>query len=162
MAAVGVDKSDVIDGVFLKKLSAIRDERGFLMEMFRSDDLFFRKFGQVYLTVCNPGFVKGWHLHRKQTDNFTVVKGNARILLYDDRPGSKTRGGSLEVYAGEKNPMLVSIPPGVLHGFENLEGEPFYVINCPSEVYNRKEPDEIRVDPFNNDIPLKWKNRRGR
>lgn len=150
-----------IDGVVIKKLNPIRDNRGFLMEMLRSDDPFFRKFGQVYLTVCNPGYVKGWHYHKMQTDNFVVVKGNARILLYDQRPNSDTKGKSMEIYAGEKNPMFVSIPPGVLHGFENLEKEPFFVINCPTEPYNRKNPDELRIDPFNNDIPIKWKNKKG-
>lgn len=155
------DKSDLIEGASIKHLKAIKDDRGFLMEMLRCDDPIFKKFGQSYLTVCNPGYVKGWHFHKKQIDNFVVVKGNLRVLLYDGRPDSKTKGNSMEVFAGEKNPVLVSIPNGVYHGFENLEKEPGYVINCSSEPYNREKPDEFRTDPFDNDIPVKWKNKKG-
>lgn len=150
-----------VKGVVIKKLKPMQDERGFLMEMLRSDDPFFRKFGQSYVTTCNPGYVKAWHYHSKQTDNFTVVKGNLRILIHDSRPSSHTKGKSMEIFAGEKNPVLVSIPPGVHHGFENLDNEPAYVINCPTEPYNREKPDEFRLDPFDNDIPVKWKNRKG-
>ncbi|MFH1537742.1 MAG: WxcM-like domain-containing protein, partial [bacterium] len=78
----------MIDGVKEKKLRVIPDERGFLMEMLRSDDPFFQKFGQVYLTAAYPGVVKGWHYHKKQTDHFIAVKGMMKVVLYDRREGS--------------------------------------------------------------------------
>ena len=71
----------MILGVKEKELRLINDERGYLMEVLRSDDKIFQKFGQVYITACYPGYVKGWHYHRLQTDNFTCIKGKIRLVL---------------------------------------------------------------------------------
>ncbi len=79
----------MIDGVIVKKLKLIPDERGYLMEMLRADDPFFQKFGQVYLTVAYPGVVKGWHYHKVQTDHFVAVSGMVKVVLYDSRKESK-------------------------------------------------------------------------
>lgn len=80
----------MIDGVKVKKLKVIPDERGRLMEILRRDDEIFKKFGQVYATTAYPGVVKAWHYHKKQTDNFTCVSGAIRLALYDARPNSNT------------------------------------------------------------------------
>lgn len=146
----------MIDGVKIKKLRVIPDERGFLMEMLRSDDEVFEKFGQVYVTVCYPGVVKGWHYHRKQTDHFTVVKGMAKVVLYDGREGSPTHGEINEFFMGDMNQILLKIPPLVLHGFKAIGTEPAYVINCPTEVYNYEQPDEYRLPYDTTEIPYDW------
>ena len=151
----------MIQGVLVKELKVIKDKRGFLMEMLRCDDSLFKKFGQVYMSVCNPGYVKGWHYHKIQTDNFVVVKGKGRVLLYDSREDSPTKGKIQEFEMGEDNPILVSIPPGVLHGIECRGDKPCYLINCPTEKYVYDKPDEYRVDPFSNDIPVKWNATKG-
>lgn len=152
----------MIEGVHIKKLVKRVDERGFVMEMLRSDDPFFEKFGQNYVSVCNPGFVKGWHYHSKQRDNFAVVKGNGKLVLYDCRENSKTKGEINEFIMGEKNTILVSIPKGVMHGFECVGDESCYFVNCPTEPYNSKNPDEFRVNPFDNNIPYKWTAKKGK
>ncbi|MBI2658437.1 dTDP-4-dehydrorhamnose 3,5-epimerase family protein [Candidatus Woesearchaeota archaeon] len=151
----------MIEGVQIKKLKKITDERGFLMEMLRNDDTFFQKFGQVYMTVCNPGYVKAWHYHKKQSDNFAVVKGTGRVGLYDRRKDSTTKGDVMDMTIGEGNPALVFIPKGVVHGFEAVGNEPCFLINTVTEPYNYNSPDEERIDPFDNDIPFKWKNKKG-
>mgnify|MGYP001768493126 CR=1 FL=1 len=79
----------MIEGVVIKKLKVIPDERGHLMEIMRADDACFEKFGQVYLTTAYPGVVKGWHYHKKQADNMAVIKGMMKIVLYDGRKKSK-------------------------------------------------------------------------
>lgn len=135
----------MIDGVQVKQLKVIPDDRGFLMEMMRSDDPFFQKFGQVYLSVCNPGVVKGWHYHKIQTDHFVVVKGQGRVVLHDRRDDSPTRGETQELSMGERNPILVVIPPGVLHGITPDGDEACYLINTPTEPYDYETPDEYRV-----------------
>lgn len=147
----------MIEGVFLKKLKLIPDERGRLMEMLRCDDKIFKKFGQIYMTTTKPGYVKAWHYHKKQTDNFVCVKGKARVGLYDGRDNSKTKGEVQEVILGFDAPILLQIPPYVFHGFESGSNEETIIINIPTEPYNYKNPDEQRVDPFKNDIPFKWK-----
>jgi dTDP-4-dehydrorhamnose 3,5-epimerase len=146
----------MIDGVRTKELKMIPDERGRLMEMLRSDDPLFIKFGQIYLTTAYPGVVKGWHYHKKQIDNFIVVRGMMKVVLYDNREGSRTFGEVNEFFMGDQRPLLLQIPAGVYHGFKGIGTEEALVINCPTEVYNYDEPDEYRVDPHDNDIPYDW------
>jgi len=147
---------NLIEGVKVKQLKVIPDERGFLMEMLRSDDEIFEKFGQLYLTCCYPGVVKGWHYHKKQTDHFVCVYGMAKVVLYDGREGSKTEGTINEFFMGEKNPILLKIPPLVMHGFKAIGGKAAFIINCPTELYNYDQPDEHRL-PWNTEkIPYNW------
>jgi len=151
----------MIEGVKTKKLKVIPDERGFLMEMLRDDDEFFRKFGQVYLTVAYPGVVKGWHYHKKQIDHFVCVKGMLKVVLYDGREDSPTKGQVNEFFLGEQNPTLLVIPNFVLHGMKGISTEPAYLINVPTEHYVYAEPDEFRVHPHDNDIPYEWERQDG-
>ncbi len=126
------------------------------MEILRRDDPFFRAFGQVYVTVARPGVVKAWHAHERQTDHLAVVAGEARIALYDAREDSPTRGNVVDVVAGEANPVLVIIPPGIYHGFKPTGDAPAHVVNVPTELYDYGEPDELRR-PYNDPaIPYDW------
>jgi dTDP-4-dehydrorhamnose 3,5-epimerase len=150
-------KGGPIDGVTVRELRSIPDERGWLTEILRSDDPEFQEFGQVYVTVAYPGVVKAWHYHKTQTDHFAVVAGMAKVALYDGREDSPTKGAVIEVFMGERNPLLVVIPPGVMHGFKAIGEDRAYLINCPTELYNYDNPDELRVDPYDNDIPYDWK-----
>ena len=147
----------MIDGVKVKKLKIIPDERGRLMEILRRDDEFFEKFGQVYMTTVKPGVVKAWHYHRLQRDNFCCVKGKIQIGLYDARKGSPTFGKTMNIIAGLEEPKLISIPPNVYHGFKGIDEEESIVINTPTEPYNHAKPDEYRLDPYDNDIPYDWR-----
>lgn len=151
----------MIDGVKLKKMKVIPDERGRLMEIFRNDDDFFEKFGQVYLTTAYPGVTKAWHYHENQTDHMTVVKGMMKIVLYDPREDSPTKGEVNEFFIGIYNPALLRIPKGVYHGFKCISDEEALVINIPDKTYNYSEPDEERLDPHNNDIPYNWERKDG-
>ena len=151
----------MIDGVKVKPLKVIPDERGRLMEIMRCDDEIFEKFGMVYMTTGYPGVVKAWHYHKLQDDHFAVVKGMMKIALYDDRDGSTTRGEVNEFFLGVHNPIMVKIPKGVYHGFKAIGGEEAIVINIPTEPYNREAPDEFRLDPHDNDIPYDWDRKDG-
>ncbi len=151
----------MIEGVKIKKLRVIPDERGRLMEMLRDDDEIFRKFGQVYLTTAYPGVVKGWHYHKKQTDNFAVVSGMMKVALYDGRKDSPTHGEVNEFFMGVHNPILIQIPPFVYHGFKCISESEALVVNIPTEVYNYDQPDEFRVHPHDNDIPYDWERKEG-
>ena len=151
----------MIDGVKVKKLRVIPDERGKLMEILRADDEMFEKFGQVYMTTAYPGVVKAWHLHKVQDDNMAVVRGMMKIVLYDGRDDSPTKGEVNEFFVGEHNPVLVHIPKGVMHGFKCISEYEAIVVNAPTELYNYKEPDEYRVHPHENDIPYDWARKDG-
>ncbi|PID56722.1 dTDP-4-dehydrorhamnose 3,5-epimerase [candidate division KSB3 bacterium] len=145
-----------IVGVQLKRLAVIPDERGRLMEILRSDDEHFQRFGQVYMTTAYPGVVKGWHYHKQQTDNMAVVRGMMKLVLYDSREDSATCGVVNEFFFGEHHPLLITIPPFVFHGFKAVSDYEAIVINIPTELYNYEEPDEFRVHPHKNDIPYDW------
>jgi len=151
----------MIEGVKLKDLKVIPDERGRLMEILRADDELFEKFGQVYMTTAYPGVVKAWHYHKKQVDNMTVVKGMMKIALYDAREDSPTRGEVNEFFLGDHNFKLIQIPKLVYHGFKCISQEEAIVVNIPTQVYNYKHPDEFRIDPYHNDIPYDWRLKEG-
>ncbi len=151
----------LIHGAHAKPLKRIPDERGLLMEILRSDDPLFKTFGQVYLTMAYPGVVKAWHFHKKQTDHFCVVKGMAKVVLYDGRKDSPTRGVVNEFFPGDLNPLLIVIPPLVMHGYKAIGTEPTLLINIPTELYDYKEPDEHRVPPHTKKIPYDWSRQDG-
>ena len=151
----------MIDGVKTKKLRVIPDERGRLMEILRSDDSLFEKFGQVYMTTTYPGVVKAWHKLLKQTDNVASVRGMIKLALYDPREDSPTFKEVNQFYLGVHNPLLVQIPANVYHGWMCVSQEEAIIVNIPTEVYNYEQPDEQRLDPHNNDIPYEWRRKDG-
>jgi len=146
----------LIEGVKIKKLKVIPDERGRLAEILRSDDPEFIKFGQVYFTTTYPGVVKGWHMHRNQVDNVCCVKGMLKLVIYDPRGDSPTKGEINELFIGDYNPVLVQIPKGVFHGWKCISESEAIVINCPTEPYNHENPDQINIDPHSGEIPYDW------
>lgn len=150
-----------IDGVVLKPLTVHADERGSLMEILRSDDEVFEKFGQCYISLNYPGVIRAWHWHERQTDYFCVVKGMAKVVLYDDRPDSPTRGVLQEFFLGERNNVLLRIPAGVLHGYKTIGVEPSLLLNFPTEVYRREAPDEYRLPYDSPRVPYDWSLRHG-
>lgn len=149
-------RQDKISGVLTKRLIVHPDERGRLFEILRADDEIFSKFGQVYITTANPGVIKAWHYHKIQTDNFCCVVGKARLVLYDPRVDSPTRGALCEFEIGPQNLELVMIPPGVYHGFQCISDTEAIMINIPTEPYSHQRPDEYRLDPFAADVPYSW------
>ncbi|MDD5422700.1 MAG: dTDP-4-dehydrorhamnose 3,5-epimerase family protein [Candidatus Omnitrophota bacterium] len=147
----------MIHGVKVKRLKVIPDDRGRLMEILRSDDGAFTKFGQVYMTTAFPGVVKAWHYHKKQDDNFTCVQGKMRLALYDARKKSPTYKEVNEFIISLDEPMLVTIPKLIYHGFKCVSDTEAFVINTVTRAYDREKPDEFRLDPYDNDIPYDWR-----
>lgn len=152
---------ELIQGAQVKRLRLIADERGFLMEMLRSDWPEFSRFAQSYVTCCYPGVYKAWHYHRKQWDHFVCVHGMAKVVLYDPREDSPTRGLVSEFHIGNLNPVLLKIPPLVYHGFTAEGGRPALIVNHPTELYNYAEPDEYRLPHDDPSIPYEWGIRHG-
>lgn len=147
----------MIKGVIIKVLKQIPDERGWLTEILRNDWEHFKGFGQAYITAAYPHVVKAWHMHKKQTDDLTCIKGMVNLVLYDDRKSSQTKSEINEFIMGDKNPLLVQIPPRVWHGFKTISEEHALLLNVPTEVYNYNEPDEHRLPANTERIPYDWK-----
>lgn len=150
-----------IQGVKTKSLRLIPDERGWLLEILRSDENdLFTKFGQVYVSATYPGVVKAWHYHQHQVDNFACVAGMVKLVLVDTRPDSATNGTINEFFVGVQNPMLVQVPNLVYHGWKCISVEPSLVVNVPSEPYQRDAPDEYRLEPHGA-LPYDWSRKDG-
>lgn len=144
----------MIDGVEVVPLKQIPDERGKIMHMLRSDDPHFEQFGEIYFSVVYLGVIKGWHIHRVMTLNYACVHGTIKLVLYDDREGSETRGRLQELFIGESNYALVKIPPGVWNGFKGVGTAAAIVANCSTIPHDPHEID--RLDPFDPSIPYDW------
>ena len=148
-----------IDGLRVTPLRRIPDERGAIMHMLRSDSDEFEQFGEIYFSLVYPGVVKGWHRHLQMTLNYAVPVGMIKLVCYDDRDGSPTRGNVAEVYVGELSYSLVTIPPLVWNGFKGIGTGPALVANCSTIPH---DPEEIvRMDPFTPDVPYDWSLRHG-
>ena len=145
----------MIDGVVVKPLRRIPDERGTIMKMLEASDPEFKGFGEVYFSSVYPGVVKGWHLHPNTWLNYCVVTGMIKLVLFDDRDGSATRGELQELFIGESDYRLVQIPPGVWNGFKGI-GQAEALV-C--DVTDRTHADDVieRLEPHDNGvIPYDW------
>jgi len=144
----------MIDGVKVIPLKQIPDERGKIMHMLRSDDPHFEEFGEIYFSFAHPGVVKGWHEHTKQTQNYAVIQGMIKLVLYDNRKDSSTYKEVMEVFIGEDNYQLARIPIGIINGYKAIGTKTVIVANCATLPH---EPDEmLRYDPHGSVVPYEW------
>jgi len=144
----------MIKGVKITPLKQIVDERGKIMHMLRSDSDIFQSFGEIYFSCVYPGVIKGWHLHKKMILNYAVPVGNIKFVLYDDRENSPTKGNIQEIFMGQDNYVLVTVPPLIWNGFKGIGDVSAIVANCASIPH---DPDEIiRMDPFDKKISYDW------
>ena len=144
----------MIDGVSVRPLRRIPDERGYIMHMLRMDDPEFDQFGEIYFSAVYPGVVKAWHLHKVMTLRYATVVGTVKLVLYDDREGSPTRGELQELFIGRENYQLVTIPPGVWNGFKGMSSPHAIVANCSTHPHNPAR--STRIDPSDPLIPYDW------
>lgn len=143
-----------IDGVRIVPLRQIVDERGKIMHMLKATDPHFIEFGEIYFSCAWPGVIKAWHIHQRMTVNNAVMTGHAKLVLYDLREDSPTRGELQEVFFGEDNYCLVQIPPGVANGYKVYGEKMAIMANCATIPH---EPDEMRRLPYDTDeIPYDW------
>ena len=110
----------MIEGIKITPLKQIEDDRGKVMHMLRNDSKDFTKFGEIYFSTVHPNKVKGGHLHSKMTLNYAVLFGEIKLVLYDVRPNSKTKGQLQEFFLSQKNYKLVSVPPLIWNGFRGI------------------------------------------
>lgn len=144
----------MIEGVQVIPLRRIPDERGTVMHMLRSTDPHFTQFGEIYFSTVYPGVVKGWHRHREMTLNYACVAGRIKLVLYDDRPASSTKGELVELFLGPDNYSLVIIPPCVWNGFKGMSEPQAVVANCATHPHDPARSE--RLDPFDRSIPYDW------
>jgi dTDP-4-dehydrorhamnose 3,5-epimerase len=144
----------MIDGVRVVPLQRIPDERGTVMHMLRRTDPHFLEFGEIYFSTIYPGIIKGWHLHKLMTLNYACVSGRIKLVLYDDRQASTTKGELMELFLGPDSYQLVQIPPRVWNGFKGIGDDQAIVANCATHPHDPTQTE--RLDPFDPRIPYDW------
>lgn len=155
----GGAQRSAIEGVRVIPLMRIPDERGTIMHMLRRTDGHFLGFGEVYFSTVYHGVIKGWHKHREMTLNYAVPHGRIKLVIYDDRSLSPTRGMFQEIFLGPDNYSLVQIPPGLWNGFKGMSRPIALVANCCTHVHDPSL--SVRLDPFDSSIPYQWEVRHG-
>ena len=148
----------MIEGVEVRDLEANVDERGHLVETFRADwDFYEPEPAMSYYSMTYPGVVRAWHRHTLgQVDHFVCPKGRIKVGIYDDREQSATCGELDTFVLGEQNQRALRIPGACWHGFKAIGGEPAFLLNFPTNLYDYDNPDEERL-PYDTDhIPLDW------
>ena len=139
-----------IGGVVVRELKKYVDERGWLAELFRDDELAEEYLpAMAYTSATLPGVQRGPHEHVDQADYFCFIgPSNFKLRMWDNRPDSETYGCVMTVFAGEDAPKAVLVPKGVVHAYKNVGGSVGIVVNLPNRLYagpGRREPvDEIR------------------
>ena len=109
------------------------------MHMLRSDSSVFKKFGEIYFSTIYQNIVKGWHLHLKSTLNYVCIKGEVKLVLFDDRKKSSTNGKFQEIILSPKNYFLVSIPPNIWNGFKGIASQESIIANCLDNPHDENE-----------------------
>ena len=151
-----IKESDEIEGVIVRPLRQIIDNRGTVLHMMRNDSELYEKFGEVYFSEIFPGIVKAWRMQTEKTQNLVVPINKIRLVIYDPRSDSKTREKIKEYEIGRPNNYnVIHIPPMLWYGFQALGGKTALVANCANYPHN---PDKIESLPFDsNQIPYQWK-----
>ncbi len=135
-------------------LKRIPDERGTILHMLKKTDEYFQEFGEIYFSTVHPGAIKGWHRHFPAVLNYAVVSGNIKLVLYDEREESSTKGELMELFIGEENYCLVQIPSGVWNGFKAVGNKTAIVANCCTRAHGDFKSE--RIDPHHNHLPYNW------
>lgn len=143
-----------VGGVKVIPLQRIPDERGTVYHMLKRTDPHFIEFGEIYFSSVYPGVVKGWHLHNEMTLNYACVSGRIKMVLYDEREGSPTKGNLMEIFLGPDNYSLVIVPPKIWNGFKGMGRREAVVANAATHPHDPSK--SVRLDPFQNHIPYDW------
>ncbi len=138
----------MIKNIIIKKLEKFSDARGWLIEIFRKDEIDYQP-AMSYVSVTSTGKTRGPHEHVQQADLFVFIgPGTFKLYLWDNRKNSPTYQEKMELEGGEDNPIYIIVPPGIVHGYKCISKKPAWCINLPNKLYkgNNKaeEIDEIR------------------
>lgn len=144
----------MIEGVIIEPLKQFIDERGRVMHMMRADSPLFIKFGEIYFSIVNPGMIKAWKRHLKMTQHFAVPIGMVKLVLYDKRKDSTTKGRIKVFKIGENNYCLIRIPPLLWYGFQGISSTPALIANCTDLAHDPMEAEQL--EPLTEQIPYHW------
>ena len=143
-----------IKDIIITPLRIIADDRGSVMHMLRSDSKIFKNFGEIYFSTIYKDKIKAWHLHKEATLNYACVFGSVKLVLFDERKDSETKGLYQEINLSINNYSLITIPPNIWNGFKGLDQGESIIANCLTMPHNEKEM--VRRDPFDKNFNYTW------
>jgi dTDP-4-dehydrorhamnose 3,5-epimerase len=146
-----------IKGVIIKPLKKIPDERGTIMHGVRSDNML-NDFGEVYFKKLYKDVINGWHVHETLILNYICIYKMIKVVLYDMRKDSPTKGTIQEVFMGDDNYVLLHIPPGIANASTVISGDFAIFCNVASETHDPNIKYK-RIDPLTSEIPYDWSRR---
>jgi dTDP-4-dehydrorhamnose 3,5-epimerase len=141
-----------IHDIIVRDVRKHLDERGWLAEIFRHDELAAEFHPQMaYISATEPHATRGPHEHREQTDLFCFLgPSNFKLRMWDMRRESPTYLRVMTMFVGEDNPKTIIIPKRIVHGYRNVGSRAGIVINCPNRLFagagRREAVDEIRYE----------------
>ncbi|MDA0239655.1 MAG: dTDP-4-dehydrorhamnose 3,5-epimerase family protein [Proteobacteria bacterium] len=144
----------MIDGVRISPLKQFSSEAGRVMHMLRNDSEVFEVFGEIYFSTIYPGAIKGWHHHEKTTINYAVPQGAIRLVIYDDRTGSTTKGKIDQISLSPEAYQLVTVPAKLWYGFQCIGSETAIVANCATLPHDPEESSHRELS--DSTIPFDW------
>tara|TARA_Y100000590_G_scaffold422055_1_gene526340 strand:- start:321 stop:755 length:435 start_codon:yes stop_codon:yes gene_type:complete len=144
----------MIHDIKITPLKTISDNRGKVMHMLRTDSPVFKKFGEIYFSTIYHQSIKGWHLHKESALNYVCIKGKVKLVLFDDRKESASKGVLQELILTPENYFLVTIPPYIWNGFKGIAKEESIIANCLTLPHNEREM--VRKDPFDKSFNYEW------
>jgi dTDP-4-dehydrorhamnose 3,5-epimerase len=145
-----------IEGVTVVPLKQIKDDRGMVMHMLKADFFDFSTLGEIYFSVVYQGAVKGWKKHKQMHQNYAVCAGQIKLVIYDDRPHSSTKGQIQTIITGRDNFARIHLPPGVWYAHAGLSQEPAVITNCATMQSSAEDILRLPLDtPL---IPYRWAN----
>lgn len=145
----------IIDGVKISELRQIGDKRGSVLHLLRCDDPDFTAFGECYFSEVLPNSTKAWKRHHRQTQNFAVPVGQIKLVIFDARDNSKTKGVLQVIILGRPDAYFrVKIPNGLWYGFSCISEVPALLANCADLPHDPTESEFC--DKETSLIPHKW------
>jgi dTDP-4-dehydrorhamnose 3,5-epimerase len=150
---------DEIEGLIIHRTPPIEDERGEVVEVFRSSwNISTEPMVYAYAVTIRPQAIKGWVFHKLQDDRIFVNRGVQLWAFFDNRENSPTYKNFMKVTVSERNRAMIIIPKGVYHAVKNIGTEEAQFINFPTMPYNRASPDKYRLQLKNDLIPFDFTN----
>ena len=143
-----------IDGLIITPLKQFKSQNGKVMHMLKENDKVYKRFGEIYFSLTNPGIIKGWYQHKKNTSNFAVIKGILKLVIFDDRSFSNSSKRIKEIILSEDNYSLITIPPLIWYGFKSIGNDVAILANCTDFPHDQSESNRIDVD--DSSIPYDW------
>ncbi len=146
----------MIEDVRIFKLEKFHNSKGMNVQIFKGDEEGFPQIRHLYCSSLYPGEIKAWHFHRRKREMIACFTGMIKLVIYDDREDSPSRGEIMEIFIGEDNFCLVDIPPGLFHGVKCYSPREAFMLVINDQPFDPGGPDKVEIPWNSHEIPYDW------